>query len=89
MGCAIWSPVNRRQHRPFRFVYEANLINPECAAIGPLTPKPVPGARSLIWTMQALLNADFYVPRGGIARRLISKDLPPRSINEAERFYPS
>ena len=32
-----------------------------------------------IWTTREILNAIFYVLRGGIAWRLIPKDLPPRS----------
>lgn len=38
-----------------------------------------PRGRSPVWTMREVLNAIFYVLRGGIAWRLISKELPARS----------
>jgi transposase len=42
-------------------------------------PRPAPCGRPPIWTGREILNAIFYVLRGGIAWRLIPKDLPPRS----------
>ena len=56
-------------------------MDAEWAVIGPLMPKPASFGRSAIWTMREILNAIFYVLRGGIAWRLISKDLPPRSTS--------
>lgn len=47
--------------------------------IAPLMPRPEPRGRPPIWTPREILNAIFYVLRGGIAWRLIPKDLPPRS----------
>lgn len=47
--------------------------------IAPLMPEPASCGRPPVWTTQKILNAIFYVLRGGIARRLIPKDLPPRS----------
>jgi putative transposase len=47
--------------------------------IAPLLPKPASCGRPLVWTMREIWNAIFYVLRGGIAWRMIPKDLPPRS----------
>src|SRR3954470_6014879 len=41
--------------------------------------EPAPCGRPPVWTTREVLNAIFYVLRGGIAWRLIPKDLPPRS----------
>lgn len=50
----------------------------------PAYPEGLPGRRRLVppspvWTTREILNAVFYVLRGGIAWRLIPKDLPPHS----------
>ena len=42
-------------------------------------PEPAPCGRPPVWTTREILNAILYVSRGGIAWRLIPKDLPPRS----------
>ncbi len=42
-------------------------------------PRPAPCGRPPLWTTREVLNAIFYVLRGGISWRLIPKDLPPRS----------
>ncbi|GJD71212.1 IS5 family transposase ISMex40 [Methylobacterium gnaphalii] len=42
-------------------------------------PEPLPCGRPPVWTTREVLNAIFYVLRGGSAWRLIPKDLPPRS----------
>lgn len=47
--------------------------------IAPLKQKPASCGRPPLWTMQEVLNAIFYVPRGGIAWRSIPKDLPTSS----------
>ncbi|GAA0274932.1 hypothetical protein GCM10008965_48120 [Methylorubrum aminovorans] len=49
--------------------------------VEPLMPKPAPCGRPPVWTMREILHAIFYVLRGGIAWRLIPKDLPPRSTD--------
>jgi putative transposase len=42
-------------------------------------PEPAACGRPATWTTREILNAIFYVLRGGIAWRLIPKDLPPKS----------
>src|SRR4051794_41462942 len=42
-------------------------------------PERAPCGRPPVWTTREILNAIFSVLRGGIAWRLIPKDLPPRS----------
>jgi putative transposase len=42
-------------------------------------PEAATGGRPTIWSTREILNAIFYVLRGGIAWRLIPKDLPPKS----------
>ena len=75
----MWTPTTRRQHSRARLRYETDLTDTEWAVIAPMMPEPASRGRPPVWTMREVLNAIFYVLRGGIAWRLIPKDLPPRS----------
>jgi transposase len=75
----MWTPTTRRQHSRMGLRYETDLTDAEWAVIEPLMPRPAPCGRPPVWTPREILNAIFYVLRGGIAWRLIPKDLPPRS----------
>ena len=75
----MWTPTTRRQHSRAGLRYETDLTDAEWALIAPLMPEPASCGRPPIWTKREVLNAIFYVLRGGIAWRLIPKDLPPRS----------
>jgi putative transposase len=74
----MWTPTTRRQHSRADLRYETDLTDAAWALIEPLMPKPAPCGRAPVWTMREILNTIFYVLRGGIAWRLIPKDLPPR-----------
>jgi transposase len=75
----MWTPTTRRQHSRAGLRYKTDLTDAEWAVIGPLMPEPALCGRPPVWTMLEILNAIFYVLRGGIGWRLIPKDLPPRS----------
>jgi transposase len=75
----LWTPTTRGQYSRAGLRYETDLTDAEWAVIGPLMPEPAPCGRPPVWMMREVLNAIFYVLRGGIVWRLILKDLPPRS----------
>src|SRR5919112_5511549 len=85
----MWTPATRRQHRRAGLRYATDLTDAEWAVIAPLMPEPALCGRPATWPPREilrdparsceLLNAIFYVLRGGIAWRLIPKDLPPKS----------
>jgi putative transposase len=75
----MWTPTTRRQHSRAGLRYETDLTDAEWAVIKPLMPRPEPRGRPPVWTTREILNAIFYVLHGGIAWRMIPKDLPPRS----------
>src|SRR3954451_23324540 len=75
----MWTPATRRQHSRAGLRYETDLTDAEWAEIAPLMPEPALCGRPATWTTREILNAIFYVLRGGIAWRLIPKDLPPKS----------
>ena len=59
--------------------YETDLTDAEWALIEPLLPPPPEYGRPRFWPMREIMNAIFYVLRGGIAWRLLPRDLPPKS----------
>jgi transposase len=59
--------------------YETDLTDAEWVVIKPLMPEPRQRGRPRAWPLREIVNAIFYVLRGGIAWRLIPKDLPPRT----------
>jgi transposase len=75
----MWTPVTRRQHSRTGLRYETDLTDAEWAVIEPLLPPPPKRGRPRFWPMREIMNAIFYVLRGGIAWRLLPRDLPPKS----------
>lgn len=75
----MWTPTTRRHHSRTGLRYETDLTDAEWAIIEPLLPDPASCGRPPTWSMREILNGIFYVLRGGIAWRLLPKDLPPKS----------
>lgn len=75
----MWTPATRRQHSRAGLRYETDLTDGEWAVIEPLMPLRSPRGRPPDWSMRDVLNAIFYVLRGGIAWRLLPRDMPPKS----------
>jgi transposase len=74
----MWTPATRRQHSRIGLRYETDLTDAEWALIEPRMPAAHPRGRPRT-CLREVLNAIFYVLRGGIAWRLLPKDLPPKS----------
>ncbi len=75
----MWTPTTRRQHSRTGLRYETDLTDAEWAIIERLLPPAATCGRPPAWPMREILNGIFYVLRGGIAWRLLPKDLPPKS----------
>jgi transposase len=75
----MWTPSTRRQHSRDGLRYETDLTDAEWALIEPFMPEPNERGRPRAWPLREILNAIFYVLRGGIAWRLLPNDLPPRT----------
>lgn len=75
----MWTPATRRQHSRKNLRYETDLTDEEWAIIAPYLPgSPVRG-RPHKWSMREIVNAIFYVLRGGVAWSLLPREFPPRS----------
>ena len=75
----MWTPTTRRQHSRAGLRYETDLTDAEWALIEPHMPPPCGCGRPREWPLREVLNAIFYVLRGGITWRLLPNDLPPRT----------
>src|SRR3954453_3791956 len=75
----MWTPATRRQHSRAGLRYETDLTDAEWAVIEPLLPPPPKCGRPRFWPTREIMNAIFYVLRGGIAWRLLPRDMPPKS----------
>ncbi len=75
----MWTPTTRRQHSRTGLRYETDLTDAEWVIIERLLPPAATCGRPPAWPMREILNGIFYVLRGGIAWRLLPKDLPPKS----------
>ena len=75
----MWTPTTRRQHSRDHLRYETDLTDAEWAIVEPMLPLPLEGGRPAKWPLREIINAIFYILRGGIPWRLIPKDLPPKS----------
>lgn len=67
LGTGMWTPATRRQHSRDHLRYETDLTDAEWALIEPLLPAPKPCGRPRGWPLREVLNAIFYVLRGGVA----------------------
>jgi transposase len=77
LGPTMWTPTTRERYSRTGLRYETDLTDAEWAVIEPLLPGALPRGRPRAWSLRNILNGIFYVLRGGIAWRLLPRDLPP------------
>jgi transposase len=75
----MWTSITRQQHSREGLRYQTDLTDAEWALIEPLMPKPLTRGRPREWPLREVMNAIFYVLRGGVSWRLLPRDLPPRT----------
>ena len=73
----MWTPITRAQHTRCAARYQTDLTDTEWRLIEPLLPAPHILGRPRKWEMREIINAIFYVLRGGISWRLLPSDMPP------------
>ena len=71
----MWTPTTRRRYSRVGLRYDTGLTDSEWTLIEPFMPER--RRRPRAWSLREILNAIFHVPRGGIAWRLLPRDLPP------------
>ena len=60
-----------------KVLYPSDLTEAEWTFLEPLVPPPKPGGRPPSWSRRSLLNAIFYLVRGGCAWRMLPREYPP------------
>jgi transposase len=78
MNTAMWTATTRAQHMRDRLRFASDLTDIEWAVLAPLLPPPARIGRPPEWPMREIVNAIFYVLRGGIAWRMLPPCFPPR-----------
>jgi putative transposase len=78
MNTAMWTATTRAQHMRDGLRFASDLTDAEWAVLEPLLPPPAPVGRPPEWPMREIVNAIFYVLRGGIAWRMLPPCFPPR-----------
>jgi putative transposase len=73
----MWTPTTRQYYSRPVVRYQTDLTEAEWRVIEPYLPPPKNTGRPRAWPMREIVNAIFYVLRGGIAWRLLPSDLPP------------
>lgn len=75
----MWTPATRRQHSRKTLRYETDLTDEEWAILAPCLPGSPARGRPHKWEMREIVNAIFYVLRGGVAWSLLPREFPPKS----------
>ena len=78
MNRPMWTPATRTQHNRDDLRFTSDLTDAEWAVLEPLLPPPSPVGRPPVWPMRAIVEAIFYVLRGGVPWRMLPKCFPPR-----------
>lgn len=74
-----WTDITRAEHSRRFDRYPSDLTDAEWAVISPLVPPARPVGRPRTSDMREVMNAILYISGGGIAWRMLPKDLPPVS----------
>jgi putative transposase len=78
MDSLMWTAITRAQHMRDGLRFASDLTDAEWAVLEPLLPPPAGIGRPAEWPMREIVNAIFYVLRGGIAWRMLPPCFPPR-----------
>jgi putative transposase len=60
-----------------RKAYKSDLTDAEWRLLAPFIPSALPGGRPRKHSMREVLDAIFYISRGGCAWRLLPHEFPP------------
>lgn len=75
----MWTPATREKYSRIAARYHTDITDAEWRVLEPLFPAAGQRGRPRSWPVREIVNAVFYVLRGGISWRLLPTDLPPWS----------
>jgi transposase len=76
----MWTPETRAEHDRDNLRYPSDLAEAEWQILAPLLPPPAETGRPRCWPMRELMNAVFFVLRGGCAWRMLPEHFPPHQM---------
>ncbi len=84
----MWTATTRAQHRRDSLRFPSDLTDAEWAVLELLLPVPSPVGRPSPRPLREIVNAIFYVLRGGISWRMLPDCFPPHQTVTAgsQRF---
>ena len=74
----MWTAATRAQHSRDELRFASDLTDAEWAIVAPLLPAGSPVGRPPSWPRREIVNAIFYVLRGGVPWRMLPPCFPPR-----------
>jgi transposase len=73
----MWTPDTRAEHDRDELRYPSDLTDAEWQVLAPMFPLPAKTGRHRAWPMRELINAMFFMLRGGIPWRMLPTHFPP------------
>src|SRR3984957_19053507 len=73
----MWTPDTRLEHDRDGLRYPSDLTGEEWEILAPRFPPPGRTGRHRSWPMREIINAIFFVLRGGVPWRLLPEHFPP------------
>jgi len=73
----MWTRETRARHDRAHLRYGSDLSDEEWRVLAPFLPPPAKTGRHRQWPMREMLNAIFYVMRGGCPWRMLPEHFPP------------
>jgi putative transposase len=73
----MWTPNTRSLHDRDDLRYPSDLTDAEWTLLAPFLPPPCRTGRHRAWEMRELINAIFFVLRGGVPWRMLPEHFPP------------
>src|SRR5579864_6286162 len=73
----MWTPETRAEHDRDELRYPSDLTDAEWQILAPLLPPPAETGRRRSWPMREVMNAIFFVLRGGCPWRMLPEHFPP------------
>lgn len=73
----MWTPDTRAEHDRDDLRYPSDLTDAEWQVLAPLFPPPAKTGRHRAWPMRELINAIFFMLRGGVPWRMLPTHFPP------------
>ncbi len=73
----MWTPTTRSRHDRKHLRYSSDLSDAEWQLLEPLLPAAAETGRPRGWPMREIINALFYVLRGGVPWRMLPEHFPP------------